>query len=203
MRPSYSTWKWKSNPRYPSPASARKEILTACLGMSVATMCPALSVHLAAHGHSRAYCGWGGHSLLYSALTVVACWFAGDFYEFYYHRLGHTVPLFWKFHKSHHRFANPTPFAVIADEYVDQFMRSLPLIIFPLLAPVNIDMLFILFGLHFCKWVELACRPPRDRCCQMPMVPYCIVGSSYRSWTHTIPGSTRRSSITSTTRKPP
>lgn len=32
-------------------------------------------------------------------------------------------------HKHHHVFYNPTPFAVIADEWMDQFIRSMPMII--------------------------------------------------------------------------
>jgi hypothetical protein len=32
--------------------------------------------------------------------------------------LGHCYERFWAVHKHHHAFFNPTPFAVIADEYV-------------------------------------------------------------------------------------
>jgi lathosterol oxidase len=32
-------------------------------------------------------------------------------------------------HKHHHIFFNPTPFAVIADEWMDQFIRSLPMVV--------------------------------------------------------------------------
>ena len=34
--------------------------------------------------------------------------------------LGHTDLRFWKHHKHHHVFHNPSPFSVIADEPVDQ-----------------------------------------------------------------------------------
>ncbi|CAM9441127.1 unnamed protein product, partial [Chrysoparadoxa australica] len=57
--------------------------------------------------------------------------------------------IFWAQHRHHHVFFNPSPFAVIADEYVDQFCRSAPLLLFPLLMPVNIDLLFFQFGLFF------------------------------------------------------
>ena len=36
-----------------------------------------------------------------------------------------------------------------ADEWADQFMRSLPLLVIPMLIPVNMDMLFIQYGLMF------------------------------------------------------
>ena len=36
-----------------------------------------------------------------------------------------------------------------ADEWVDQFMRSLPLLVIPMLIPVNMDMLFLQYGMMF------------------------------------------------------
>jgi len=53
--------------------------------------------------------------------------------------IGHKYKWAWENHKHHHAFFNPSPFSVIADEYVDQFVRSLPLVLIPLLAPVNQD----------------------------------------------------------------
>ena len=41
------------------------------------------------------------------------------------------------------------PFAVIADEYVDQFMRSSPLLLFPLLVPINMDIMFFQWAVFF------------------------------------------------------
>jgi lathosterol oxidase len=42
-----------------------------------------------------------------------------------------------------------SPFAVIADEYVDQFMRSAPLLVFPLLVPINMDVMFFQWAVFF------------------------------------------------------
>ena len=55
----------------------------------------------------------------------------------------------WEFHKAHHVFFNPSPFAVIADEYVDMFMRSSPMLFIPLLVPMNMDLLFGTFAVFF------------------------------------------------------
>ena len=52
-------------------------------------------------------------------------------------------------HKHHHVFFNPSPFAVIADEYVDQFFRALPLLLFPMVAPLNMDVMFGTYGAFF------------------------------------------------------
>jgi len=76
-------------------------------------------------------------------------WLGSDFYEFYYHRLGHTTNWGWMQHKFHHFFHNPSPFSVIADEYTDQFVRALPLVVFPMIMPTNVDMLYTTFGVFF------------------------------------------------------
>ena len=69
-------------------------------------------------------------------------WLLTDFFEFVHHRLGHTIDLCWKAHRIHHRFSNPTPFGVIDDDYLDQFVRPFPLIILPVIMPINLDLLF-------------------------------------------------------------
>ena len=53
-------------------------------------------------------------------LTAGVIWAGSDFYEFFYHRLGHVNFNFWQQHRHHHVFHNPSPFSVIADEWVDQ-----------------------------------------------------------------------------------
>jgi lathosterol oxidase len=56
--------------------------------------------------------------------------------------MGHTYESLWNVHQFHHQFYNPSPFAVIADEYLDQIVRALPLLVIPMVIPVNMDMLF-------------------------------------------------------------
>lgn len=149
MNPSYETWKMKSNPKYPPVEKIREEILQMYKGMYTATICPALSLWLAQRGWSQAFCGWGGYSIGYHLFSFACIWIGSDFVEFYYHRLGHMTDLGWTHHRHHHKFFNPTPFAVIADEYVDQFMRSLPLLIFPLIMPTNMDVIFFTYAVFF------------------------------------------------------
>lgn len=152
VNPTYDMWTRKSNPKFPKPEMVRAEIVQMLKGMGTATLCPAVSMWLAQRGWSQAYCGTGPegqYGLVYHAITFLLIWIAADFWEFYYHRLGHTTALGWEQHKPHHLFWNPSPFAVIADEYVDQFVRSFPLILFPMLIPINIDMMFFQFGLFF------------------------------------------------------
>src|SRR5262249_41732814 len=46
-------------------------------------------------------------------------------------------------------FGNPSPFAVIADDHADQLIRSLPLLVIPMIMPVNMDLLFFTFSAFF------------------------------------------------------
>jgi len=152
VNPTYERWQYKCNPKFPTPELVRNEVIQMIKGLAAATFCPSLSLYLATKGLSQAYCGMGPngqYGVLYHVVTFMFLWIACDFYEFYYHRLGHTTTGGWEQHKYHHLFWNPSPFAVIADEYLDQFVRSAPLVIFPLLFPVNIDMMFFQFGLFF------------------------------------------------------
>jgi lathosterol oxidase len=76
-------------------------------------------------------------------------WIGSDLYEFAYHRLGHTRSFWWSQHRPHHAFSNPSPFSVIADDHLDQFIRSAPLLFIPMLMPINMDLLFLTYGAFF------------------------------------------------------
>eukprot|EP00516_Mucochytrium_quahogii_P001210 CAMPEP_0203759658 /NCGR_PEP_ID=MMETSP0098-20131031/12763_1 /ASSEMBLY_ACC=CAM_ASM_000208 /TAXON_ID=96639 /ORGANISM=" , Strain NY0313808BC1" /LENGTH=271 /DNA_ID=CAMNT_0050652765 /DNA_START=274 /DNA_END=1089 /DNA_ORIENTATION=+ len=143
VNPSYEDWRWKTNPKYPSPEMVRSEILTSMKGVIVVTICPALSLYLAQHGKSKGYCGiTEEYDLRYTIMQFFAVWLVSDFYEFFFHWCGHRFTFLWKQHASHHRFFNPSPFAVIADDWFDQFFRGLPLLVFPMIVPINVDLMF-------------------------------------------------------------
>lgn len=145
----HEKWRYKSNPKFPSPKKVRDEIVTMCKGIICAAFCPTLALVLIRKGYGRAFCGWNDYSFAYHAMTFFIILIISDFYEFFYHRMGHVDFRFWKQHKHHHQFYNPSPFSVVADEWLDQFMRSLPLLVIPLLAPINMDMLFFQYGIFF------------------------------------------------------
>lgn len=146
----YNKWRYKSNPNYPPVEKVRDEIVQMLKGLCYSAIFPSLSLHFAGwSGLSQGFCGWGGYSIYYHLATAGLVWVGSDFYEFSYHRLGHVSFPFWKQHKHHHIFFNPSPFAVIADEWIDQLMRSLPLFLIPLVMPVNMDMLFFTYAVFF------------------------------------------------------
>jgi len=97
-----------------------------------------------------AYCGTTEeYGVYYNILTFFIVWIGSDFWEFAYHYSGHRFACMWNWHRHHHVFFNPTPFAVIADEFGDQFMRASPLLLFPLIMPTNLDILILVFTLLF------------------------------------------------------
>lgn len=148
----YEKWTRKSNPQFPSPEKVRDEVLQMTKCVFTAALCPAASVWLAFHGYGKAYCGAPDDArgtVAYFAATFALVMLFSDFWEFFYHWLGHKYKMLWNQHKHHHVFFNPTPFAVIADEFVDQFVRAGPLLLFPLLAPINIDLMFFEYAVFF------------------------------------------------------
>jgi lathosterol oxidase len=156
QHPTYEMWQQKSNPKYPPAEIVRSEIIQMSKGILSATLCPSLSLFLAQNGMSKAYCGTGPNGEYgwgYHILCFLLIWIGVDFWEFFYHRVGHITTIGWSQHKHHHLFYNPTPFAVIADEYVDQFARALPLLLFPLVMPFNMDLMFFQFGVFF-LWIR-------------------------------------------------
>jgi lathosterol oxidase len=125
-RPTYDKWRWKTNPKYPSATYVAGELFLGGIlgpfGVSVVS-----SIHLyliQPQGPLRHHCEtpltWE-HRLVSLVMAVVLA----DFYEWFWHYLGHWVDSLWMVHKHHHKYYNPTPFGTIADYPMDNFMRSL------------------------------------------------------------------------------
>jgi len=148
-RPTFEKWQHKTNPAYPPSTKVRLEIVTMLRGLVCSTLCPALSVWLANRGGSLAYCGVQPFGWSYLVASTVAVVLISDLWEFAYHYLGHKVDFFWNIHRGHHVFSIPSLFSVIADDPVDQFMRATPLLVMPLVAPINIDMMVAVYGVFF------------------------------------------------------
>lgn len=152
VTPTYERWVYKSNPRFPSPLSVKKEIIQMCKGLVVATFCPALTLYLSQKGYSNGYCSLSTsahpHAFSWYTQSIIIFLFT-DLYEYLYHYLGHVSIFFWDTHRHHHIFYNPSPFSVIADEYMDQFIRAWPFLILPALTPIDMDLLFFTYATVF------------------------------------------------------
>ena len=149
VHPTFDRWKFKNNPKFPSPELVKKEIIHMCKGLSVATLCPAFTLMASKWGYSQGYCGAGNENALPLFAQALVIFAFTDFSEYLYHLMGHKYSFLWSIHRHHHMFFNPSPFAVIADEYLDQFVRTLPMVILPFVLPINMDMMFAIFAALF------------------------------------------------------
>ncbi len=90
-KPDFKQWQRKINPEYPQPSKIREEILQTIKGLWVATICPALSIYLSQHGKTNSFCGMPkGYDATYLVAQFFLTWIVSDFYEFFYHYLGHS-----------------------------------------------------------------------------------------------------------------
>ena len=89
-------------------------------GLCSATVAPSITLYtLGSWDANQGFCGTSDqYNGWYHAYLFVMIWVVSDFYEWGYHQLGHRYAFFWQHHRHHHKFYNPSPFAVIADEYV-------------------------------------------------------------------------------------
>eukprot|EP01032_Pedospumella_encystans_P021139 gene21139-23993_t len=149
VHPTFERWQRKNNPKFPSPELVKKEIIHMCKGLSAATLCPAFTLMASKWGYSQGYCGSGTGAEYPLLVQLIIIFVFTDFAEYYYHLMGHKYNLLWSIHRHHHMFYNPSPFAVIADEYLDQFVRTLPMVILPFVMPINMDLMFAVFAVLF------------------------------------------------------
>jgi sterol desaturase/sphingolipid hydroxylase (fatty acid hydroxylase superfamily) len=132
LHANFDTWKLKFNPKYPTVLAVTQEIfaLTICTIATLALL--AVSVQLGMHGYNSLFDVTKATASQNIINFAIAFW-AVDFYSYAYHLLGHKIPEAWAIHRFHHKFSNPTPFGVIADDMVDQVVRAMPLLFLPLL----------------------------------------------------------------------
>jgi lathosterol oxidase len=174
--PTYEKWCTKTNPKYPSPTYVAGELfLGGILGPLAVSFSMSIHLYLIGNGTLRHHCDtpltWQ-HRLLSAVLGVVII----DFYEWFWHYLGHWVDSLWTVHKHHHKYYNPTPFGTIADYPMDNFMRSLyPMVCFAVSLALfgqylDIDVLYLglgfalqLYGMYLHCGHELECLPYDSR----------------------------------------
>lgn len=68
-----------------------------------------------------------------------------DFFIYWIHRGLHHPAIYRRFHKPHHKWVVPTPFASHAFHPIDGYSQSLPYHIFPFLFPLNKFAFIVLF----------------------------------------------------------
>jgi len=179
--PTFELWQRKSNPLYPPPEKVAEEIRACLFGALVATIPPSITIWAAYHKYSKGYCnsdtiGWG-----YFFVSQIAFWLFVDCYEYLYHRAGHVYKRCWTLHKYHHTFHNPSPFAVIADEFTDQLFRALPMFLFPMIFPLNLEWMLLQMALTSYGY---GCYIHCGHELSWPDAHHPIINTSYQHYAH-------------------
>lgn len=174
--PTYNKWRFKSNPKYPSPTYVLGELfLGGILGPWAVTFVASIHLYLISNGTFKHHCDtpttWSYR--LFSAVMVIV---VTDFYEWGWHYLGHFLDKLWLVHKHHHKYYNPTPFGTIADYPMDNFMRSLYVVVVNVVSYLifgvylDIDMVYfatapvtMFWGMYLHCGHELECLPYNHR----------------------------------------
>mmetsp|Transcript_121545 Transcript_121545/g.377905 ORF Transcript_121545/g.377905 Transcript_121545/m.377905 type:complete len:322 (-) Transcript_121545:86-1051(-) len=156
--PTYDKWRFKSNPKYPSPAYVLGELLLGgILGPPFVAMVPSLHLYLISNGTLKHHCDTP-ETWSYRLLSLFLVVLFTDLYEWGWHFLGHWIDQLWTVHKHHHKYYNPTPFGTIADYPMDNFMRSLyPAVVYGLAQltigrPLDLDMVYFAAGFILGIW---------------------------------------------------
>jgi len=147
LTPTFDTWKLKFNKRYPTVNDVSNEIvaLTKCTLATIALLC--VSVQLGLYGYNSLF-DLNKATPKQNVVNFLISFWVVDLYSYLYHYFGHKIPQAWSIHRFHHKFYNPTPFGVIADDMLDQVVRAMPLLFLPLtLSTLNFPTLSAVFVL--------------------------------------------------------
>ena len=131
LNPTFDTWKLKYNKVYPSVPAVTNEIIALTKCTLTTIMLLAFSVQLGIHGYNGLF-DVRKATIKDNVVNFIISFWAVDFYSYFYHFIGHKIPEAWTIHRFHHKFFNPTPFGVIADDCLDQLIRAMPLLFLPL-----------------------------------------------------------------------
>lgn len=111
--------------------------------MSGTTM-PLFSLEV--RGHSKLYMYidgvWGWAFVAFSLITFLMF---TDCFIYWTHRGLHHKRLYKYFHKDHHRWKVPNPFASHAFHPLDGFLQSMPYHVYPFLFPLHKVLYLVLF----------------------------------------------------------
>ncbi len=149
MKATYETWRWKTIKTYPPAEIVAMEIIQSTVGALVTVVMPVAAIWLSQRGLAMGYCGLGRYGWWYDVWQLVLIVVVSDWWQWFYHYVGHCFASTWKKHAYHHKFYNVSPFAVTADGAVDSFFHGVPLLLFPVVMHTNLDIMFFTYVILF------------------------------------------------------
>ncbi|KAI3580682.1 fatty acid hydroxylase superfamily protein [Fusarium oxysporum f. sp. albedinis] len=115
-----------------------REIKHATEAMSLMALLTAFFFLLEVRGYCKMYESTAqGPGLWYDILQIPLFILFTDFGIYWIHRGLHHPLIYKRFHKPHHKWIIPTPYASYAFHPLDGFSQSMPYHIYPLLFPLN------------------------------------------------------------------
>lgn len=128
--------RWKTQVQSTRSDQVRGEIVDGVLSMSMVMGSIAIAFWCSYHGYNRLYASPSEYPLWYIPISILGVFLVMETFEWTFHWACHRNDLLWKVHKHHHRYANPTPFGVMADQPIDMFIKSSPILWIPFLFPI-------------------------------------------------------------------
>lgn len=126
----------------------RRELLTSFRTVLVFSLVGGLAIWTSAKlGLSQTYADPAGLGWLWFAVSVVILIVLHDAYFYWTHRIIHHPRLFRRFHRTHHRSNNPTPFTSYAFDTEEAVINAVYLLAMSLVLPLSYLAIFI-FVVH-------------------------------------------------------
>ncbi|KAI9227364.1 MAG: hypothetical protein DHS80DRAFT_31828 [Piptocephalis tieghemiana] len=124
----------------------RREISLSCSSFFAMSLMTAVFFLGEIRGYSRMYADPSEYGWVYLVLSVPLFIFLTDFGVYWIHRGLHHRLLYARFHKPHHQWIVPSPFASHAFHPLDGFLQSTPYHVFVYLLPMNKVLYLALFA---------------------------------------------------------
>ena len=128
--------RWKTQTQPTRSDQVRGEIFDGVLSMSMVMGCIALTFWCSYNGYNQLYASPSDYPLWTIPVSMLALFLIMEVFEWAFHWACHQNDLLWKIHKHHHRYSNPTPFGVMADQPIDMFIKASPILWIPFLFPI-------------------------------------------------------------------
>jgi Delta7-sterol 5-desaturase len=117
------------------PGQVRSEIVTSLRGIPTVSALTATMYMVHWAGYGRLYHNVDDYGWPFLVGSIVGFLLFTDCLIFWIHYALHWKPLYERFHRTHHSFKYPTPFAAIAFDPFDGFAQSFPYHLYTLLFP--------------------------------------------------------------------
>jgi sterol desaturase/sphingolipid hydroxylase (fatty acid hydroxylase superfamily) len=118
------------------PEQVRGEVRDGVLSMTMVMGCMAIAFWCSYNGYNGLYAAVDAYPVWYIPLSIFGVFVVMEVFEWSFHYACHRSSLLWKVHKHHHRYSNPTPFGVMADQPMDMFIKASPILWIPFLFPI-------------------------------------------------------------------